>query len=186
MFGLDQLIAKIFEFGKEYLLPWETILHYNRGVRLRFGKVVRDKEGRVKVLGPGFHWKWPICIDDLLTHMVKVTTMDLSEQTITTRDGQSIVVRGVLKYEVHDVATLLLECDSPAAAVADISMGIIRDAFVEKDWSECNDPKFPEQIAIKIRREAKKWGISVLALTLTDLSIMKSFRLLNSYSTKNI
>lgn len=186
MFGLDQLIAKIFEFGREYLLPWEIIDHYNRGVRLRFGRVVTDKEGKPIVLGPGFHWKWPIQIDDILTHMVKVTTMDLSEQTITTHDDRAIVVRGVLKYEVQDVATLLLECDSPAAAVADISMGIIRDAFVEKDWAECNDPKFPEQIAIKIRREAKKWGIYVIALTLTDLSNMKSFRLLNSYSTKNI
>jgi hypothetical protein len=80
----------------------------------------------------------------------------------------------------------LLEVDSPAAAVADMSMGIIRDAFVDRNWSECNDPSLPGQIAIKIRREAKKWGINVIQLTITDLAIMRSIRLLNSYSTKNI
>lgn len=185
MFGLEQIVEKLLQFGKE-LLPWEIIPHYDRGVRLRLGRAVKDKEGKVKVLGPGFHWRWPLYIEDILTHMVKVTTMDLSEQTLTTKDGHAVVVRGVLKYEVHDVATLLLETDSPAAAVADISMGIIRDAFVEKNWAECNDPKFPKEMAIRIRREAKQWGINVIQLTLTDLAIMKSFRLLNSYSTKNI
>lgn len=184
MLGLDVVFQKLFDLGKE-LYPFEVIEHYNRGVRLRFGKAKVDKEGKVKVLGPGLHWRIPF-VDVISTHMIKPTTMDLSEQTITTRDGQSVVVRGVLKYEVHDVATLLLEVDSPAAAVADMSMGIIRDALVERDWAECNDPALPGQIAIKIRREAKKWGINVLQLTLTDLSIMRSIRLMNSYSEKNI
>lgn len=184
MLGLDVIFQKLFEFGKE-LYPFEVIDHYNRGVRLRFGKARKDESGEFKVLGPGLHWRIPF-VDQISTHMVKPTTMDLSEQTITTKDGQSVVVRGVLKYEVHDVATLLLEVDSPAAAVADMSMGIIRDAFVERDWKECNDPALPGQIAIKIRREAKKWGVNVLQLTLTDLALMRSIRLLNSYSTKNI
>lgn len=178
------IFDKIFQFGRE-LNPFEVVEYYNRGVKLRLGRVVKDRHGNVKVLEPGLHWRWPF-IEVIASHMVKPTTMDLSEQTLTTKDGLSIVVRGVLKYEVSDVATLLLEVDSPQAAVADMSMGIIRDAFVERDWKECNDPSLPGQIAIKIRREAKRWGINVLQLTLTDLAIMKSFRLLNSYSEKNI
>lgn len=172
---LDRLIELISQVWDK-LVPFEIVNHYDRGVRLRFGRAVMDR-GVVKVLHPGLHWKIPF-VDSINSHMVKTTTMDLTEQTVTTKDGQSVVVRGVLKYEVNDVATLLLEVDGPAAAVADMSMGILRDAFVEKLWSECNDPDFPNQITTKIRREAKKWGIYVVQLTLTDLALMKSIRLL--------
>ena len=176
---LDKLIDVVLQFARE-LLPFEVIDHYDRGVRLRFGRAVMEGD-KVKILEPGFHWKWPLA-DSINTHMVKVTTMDLTEQTVTTKDGQSVVVRAVLKYEVNDVATLLLEVDGPAAAVADMSMGILRDAFVEKMWSECNDPEFPQQITSRIRREAKKWGIYVVQLTLTDLALMRSIRLLTKHN----
>lgn len=178
MLGLEKVIDKLLELGSD-LIPFEIINHYDRGVKLRFGKAVCNRQGKPKVLTPGLHFKWPF-IDNINSHMVKVTTMDLSEQTVTTKDGQSVVARGVLKYEVNDVATLLLEVDSPAAAVKDMSMGILRDTLVEKNWSECNDPELGKQVATKIRREAKKWGIEIQTFTLTDLAIMRSIRLLNS------
>lgn len=178
MLGLERIIDKIFEIGGE-LFPFEVINHYDRGVKLRFGKAVCDKTGKVKILEPGPHWKWPF-IDNINSHMVKITTMDLSEQTVTTKDGQSIVVRGILKYEVNDVATLLLEVDSATAALKDMSMGILRNILINKNWSECNTPELGRQITEKIRNEAKKWGIKVEIFTLTDLAIMRSIRLLNS------
>lgn len=172
---LDKLIDVLTQIW-EKLLPFEVINHYDRGVRLRYGRAVMNGES-VRILGPGLHWKIPF-VDDINSHMVKMTTMDLTEQTITTKDRQSVVVRGVLKYEVSDVATVLLETDGPAAAVADISMGLIKDAFAEKNWEDCNDPELPSQIAIKIRREAKKWGIDVKMLTFTDLGLIRSIRLI--------
>lgn len=171
-------ITNLFSQAGEYLIPWEKIEHYDRGVRLRFGKAVLNSDGTPKILEPGLHWKWPLGIDDILSHMIKMTTMDLTEQSLTTKDGHQVVVRGVLKYDVSDVATVLLETDGPAAAVADLSMGIIKDAFAEKTWEECRDPDFPKKIASAIRREAKKWGINVQTLTLTDLALMRSIRLL--------
>jgi regulator of protease activity HflC (stomatin/prohibitin superfamily) len=173
----DKLLDLLISFG-ERVLPFEVINHYDRGVRLRFGKAV-SKDGKPTILDPGLHWKWPF-IDDINSHMVKATTMDLKEQTITTKDDKSIVVRGVVKYEIDDVATLLLEVDTPTAAVADMSMGILRDTLIGKNWDECNDPDLSKEITSKIKREAKKWGIDVKAVTLTDLALMRSIRLLNS------
>lgn len=180
---LDKLIDLISAFW-EKILPWEVVNHYDRGVRLRLGRPQRvkikdkpEEEWSVKILEPDLHWKIPF-IDDINTHMVKMTTMDLTEQTVTTKDNKSVVTRGVLKYDIEDVAKVLLETDGPAAAVADISMGIIKDSFAERTWEECKDPEFPNKIAIKIRREAKKWGINVMMLTLTDLGEIRSIRLI--------
>jgi regulator of protease activity HflC (stomatin/prohibitin superfamily) len=174
---LDKLIDWLLGvFDK--VIPFEIIPHYDRGVRLRLGKPKYIGED-IKILEPGIHWKIPF-VDEILSHMVKPKTMNLSEQTITTKDGQSVVVKGVIKYEVHDVATLLLEVNDAADAVADMSQGIIRTMLVERNWSECNDPELPKIITTKTRAEAKKWGVSIIAVTLTDLALMRSIRLLNS------
>jgi regulator of protease activity HflC (stomatin/prohibitin superfamily) len=125
------------------------------------------------------HWKWPF-FDEILVHLVKPTTLDLDEQTITTKDGVSIVVKGVIKYEVSDVVKLLLEVDTPVDALKDMSKGIIRNTLTVREWKDCNDPDLSGVIQDKIKGEAKSWGIKVLKVTLTDLAKMTSIRLLNS------
>jgi membrane protease subunit HflC len=152
-------------------MPMVVIPHYDRGVRLRLGK----PRG---VLEPGLHYKIPFA-DTILTHMVKATTLNLSEQTITTRDGQSIVIRSVIKYEVSDVETLLLEVSNAVDALSDIVQGIIRDKIIEKDWSELNTSALTGEISRASKAEARKWGITILQITITDLALMRSIRLLN-------
>lgn len=169
--GLDKIIDFLFQFLGQ-LLPFEVIPYYNRGVRLRLGKPVGG------VLDPGLHWKVPFA-DDILTHMVKTKTINLLEQTITTKDYKSIVVKAVIKYEVSDVSTLLLEVNDPTDALADMVQGIIRDKLIEKDWIECNSPNLIGEISRKAKAEAKQWGISIIQITLTDLAEMRSIRLLN-------
>ena len=152
------------------LMPVVVIPHYDRGVRLRLGK----PRG---VLEPGLHFKLPF-LDTILSHMVKATTLNLSEQTITTKDGQSIVIRSVIKYEVSDVETLLLEVSNAVDALSDIVQGIIRDKIIEKDWSELNTSSLTGEISRASKAEARKWGITILQITITDLALMRSIRLL--------
>jgi regulator of protease activity HflC (stomatin/prohibitin superfamily) len=177
MLGLERIIDKLFEIWST-LIPFEIIEYYDRGVKLRLGKPTM-KAGKIKILEPGLHWKIPF-VDVILSHRVVAKTMDLTEQSITTKDSKSVVVRSVLKYEVDDVATILLEVDSAEEAVKDMCQGILMDAMSERTWEECQGPELTKQVKEKIKVEAKKWGIRIKAFTLTDLSIMRSIRLLNS------
>jgi hypothetical protein len=61
-----------------------------------------------------------------------------------------------------------------------MAKGIIRTAFTERNWEDCNNGSVSTEITQKIKRESAKWGISVKEVTLTDLGEMKSFRLFNS------
>jgi regulator of protease activity HflC (stomatin/prohibitin superfamily) len=168
---LDKLIDLIIEFLAD-ILPFQVIPHYDRGVRLRLGNPCG------KELGPGLHWKIPFA-DNILSHMVKATTINLLEQTVTTKDYKSIVVKAVMKYEVSDVSTLLLEVNSAADALTDMVQGIIRDKIIDKNWNECNTQVLIGEISKRAKGEAKKWGLTILEITLTDLAEMKSIRLLN-------
>lgn len=154
------------------LLPWIVIPHYDRGYMFRLGN-------KKKVLEPGFHFKIPF-VDNVLTHMVKTTTIDISEQSITTLDGKSIVVAAVVKYDVDDVEKLLCEVAGPVEAVKDMTKGIIRNLIIVTLWENCNDEKLANEITKKARVEARKWGIKIESVTLTDMGIIRSIRLFNT------
>jgi regulator of protease activity HflC (stomatin/prohibitin superfamily) len=164
---IDFLISII-----DKILPVVVVDHYNQGVRLRFGKYNA-------VLNPGLHFKIPF-VDKVIEEMVKTTTVNLSEQTITTKDWRSVVVRAIIKYEVGDVKLFLLEVNDAIDALSDMSKGIIRDQIKKRDWKDCNGDDLEKEIYLKIRKEASKWGLKVLEVTLTDLGEVPSFRLFNS------
>jgi regulator of protease activity HflC (stomatin/prohibitin superfamily) len=172
----DKLIDVCLQFAED-LIPFGVVQHYNRAVRMRFGK----PRG---VLQPGFHWKIPFA-DVFLEQMVKTKTINLSEQTITTKDWIGVVVRAVIKYEVEDVEKLLLEVYDPFDAVADMTKGIIRSIIITRDWADCNSDKLSSDIARKARVEGKQWGVKIIEVTLTDLGKVPSFRLFNSSDSKN-
>ena len=167
----EKLIDVLLEF-LDNIIPFVVIPAYDQRIRLRFGL----NKGKLE---PGFHWKIPFA-DNILSHMVKTTTINLSEQTVTTKDWKSVVVKGVIKYEVKDVEILLLEVNDPIDAISDMAKGIIRTAFTERRWEDSNNGSVSTEITAKIKKEAAKWGISVKEVTLTDLGEMKSFRLFNS------
>lgn len=168
---LDKLIDFVLQILDD-LYPFVVIKHYEEGVRLRLGKA----KGKLE---PGIHWKVPFA-DTILTHMIKTTTMGLYEQTLTTRDWQDVVVKATVKYEVNDVEILLLEVNDPIDALSDMSQGIIRNCIIKRDWATCNEESLETEITQLIKKEARKWGLKVDKVTLTDLGLASSFRIFNS------
>jgi uncharacterized membrane protein YheB (UPF0754 family) len=85
-----------------------------------------------------------------------------------------------LKYVVEDTASLLLEVNNAKDALSDMTNRLSLREIVETDWLDCNVQEIESRIKRKCKSEAKKWGISVYELTLTDLGLMRSILLMNS------
>ena len=51
---------------------------------------------------------------------------------------------------------------------------------------ECTDQDLDNTLTKKVRVEAKKWGVEVQQVTLTDLAPIKSFRLINDTFTNKL
>lgn len=169
------MFDKLFDFLAsiyEELLPCVVLPPYLKGVRLRWG----ISKG---ILEPGFHWKIPFA-DNILSAMVKPTAIPLPEQSVTTADGLNVVVKATVKYQVDDVEKLLLDVNKPIDAFGDMIAGIIRSKIIVRTWAECNGEDLMKQIASASKREGKRWGIEIMEVTLTDLAIMRSLRLLYS------
>lgn len=185
-------IIEVLVKAKDYLLFCWVINQYDRGVKLRWGKRIRKKkwlffptkDGELQgPLKPGFHWKWPIA-DVVLDHLVVPTTLDLDAQTVTTKDGISVVIEASLKYEVKNIIKLMLETNGATDALKDVSRGVIRDVLIQKDWANCNDTDTTKQMTDEIKKVSREWGISVLQLRVSTLARMTSTRIIASGTTK--
>lgn len=155
----------------DQLIPYLIVDQQFNGVRLRFGKFI-------EVLQPGIHFKLPF-FDKIQTSTVVWTTISLNCQSLTTKDGKDVVIKGIIKYRISDIKTFLLEVWDSKDALSDMTQGIIFDIVKNRTWEDLQLNELKSQITKKTRLEARRWGIEVETVTLSDLARLTSFRVLN-------
>ena len=160
------------------IVPFVIVRDYEEAVLLRFGKFK-------KLLKPGLHLKLPFFDEVIEQHMV-VTTLSLDAQSLYTKDKQNVVIKGVVKYKIADVKTFLLEVYDAKDAIADMSQSIIKNVIMSMTLEECTDAEIDNALTKKVRVEARKWGVEVQQVTLTDLAPIRSFRLINDNFTNKL
>lgn len=173
----DKLVDLIVNWIDQ-ILPIVTVPSYEEGVLLRFGIFK-------KVLHPGIHFKIPF-FDEIIHQHVVVTTLSLPAQSLYTVDKQNFVVKGMVKYKISDVKTFLLEVYDAQDALSDMSMSIIKNVIISLPAERCIDPELDNILTKKVRVEAKKWGVEIQQVTLTDVAPIKSFRLINDVATNKL
>ena len=173
----DKLIEIISHWWLQ-IVPFVIIRDYEEAVLLRFGRFN-------KLLKPGLHIKFPFFDEVIEQHMV-VTTLSLDAQSLYTKDKQNVVIKGVVKYKIADVKTFLLEVYDAKDAIADMSQSIIKNVIMSMTLEECTDAEIDNALTKKVRVEARKWGVEVQQVTLTDLAPIRSFRLINDNFTNKL
>lgn len=155
----------------ESLQPFVVIRDYQEGVLLRFGKYR-------KTLEPGFHFLIPFV--DHVEQVINVwTTVTLPVQSVVTKDGRLVVVKAMVKYRVSDSKVYTLEVYDAKDALSDTACGVVFGAIHSRDYAECNRDNLSEVTTQDLKKEAKKWGITVRSVTLTDFGEVRSIRLFN-------
>ena len=169
----DKLVQLIERFGYQ-LMPYVIIEEWNAGVHLRFGKWIKTLYG-------GIHFKIPF-FDSIIECPVITQSVNLPSQTLTTLDEQSIVLKAIIRYKVNNVRTYLLGVMHANDVLIDTTQGIIRDVVEMTTWNNLVDVN--SQITNEVKEFVVKWGIEVEAVTITDLGIVKSFRIFGDETHK--
>lgn len=144
---------------------------YERGVVLRWGRFHRE-------VGPGFHWLWPLNVEETLSANVVLETMDLGPQSLTTADEVAVVVRPVVTFTVDDVKKFLLEVDAAKNVIEDATCGILARLVIAATWDRVRSEEFQAEVLKKVRVAARKWGVDVTAVQFADLTRSRSLRLI--------
>ena len=163
---LDKLVDFLVRFSRD-VLPFVIIEEWNAGVHLRFGKWI-------KTLYAGVHFKIPF-FDSIIECPIITQSVNLPSQTLTTLDDESIVLKAIIRYKVINVRTYLLGVMHANDVLIDTTQGMIRDVVELTTWD--NLVNVNEIITDKVKEYVVRWGIEVEAVTITDLGIVKSFRI---------
>lgn len=169
--GLEKIIDFILQFLKDFL-PFFVVKQYEKAVVYRFGKVysLRDE---------GFWLKIPFA-DDPEHHIYLTTTMQTPVQSVITKDGKSVSVKSVIKYHLFDVELYATSIYDTADALSDITQGHIMLAINSSNYEDCRDvAELGNTISKKVRADAKRNGIGVEQVTLTDFIETRNYRLFN-------
>jgi regulator of protease activity HflC (stomatin/prohibitin superfamily) len=169
----DKLVDLLVRFSMD-ILPFVIVEQWNGAVQLRCGKFI-------KVLSPGIHFKIPF-FDSIIECPVITQSVNLPSQTLTTLDDESIVLKSIIRYKVSNIQTYLLGVMHANDVLIDTTQGMIRDVVELTTWDDLVDVN--ETITNKVKEYVVRWGIEVEAVTITDLGIVKSFRIFGDEAHK--
>lgn len=167
----DKLIDLFVDFIDLFRF-YQVTDHYEEMVVLRFGKFNR-------ILEPGFHWIWPMGIESVLTDIVKPTTHNLHPQSLTTADGVSVVVSGIITRTITDIQTALLECEGVETVITDSAYGVIATMVRNARWEDLQSDEFCSEVKSQIHKRTKEYGVTVKRFQWSDIARARSVRLWN-------
>ena len=164
----DKLIEFIIQFMEDFL-PCKVVNQWEKGVYLRFGK-------NKKVVEPGLIFKIPF-VDKVWTSEVITQTVHLQPQTLTTLDEKSIVLKSIIRYHVNDVQKFLLNVMHASDVLVDTTQGVIREKVEYTNWEDLDD--VCDELKTEVQNIVDNWGITIERITLTDLGIVNTYRIMS-------
>jgi membrane protease subunit HflK len=99
----DKLVDLLIQFIRIFQFSL-VVKPYQLGVRLRFGKFHAT-------LNPGVHLFFPFWIDSVILENSVTETMRVKPQSLTTKDGRSLVISAVITFHIEDIRTFLLDVE---------------------------------------------------------------------------
>lgn len=143
----------------------------------------------VKRLGPGIHFWWPVVTPAPQTYPIKFQADDLRSQTFMTADTDhemTVVVGGMITYEVVDIMKLLPEVFRASQTVKVMALGCIHRVCCRMTWTELREAQRKGTLDTKLRNAAKEalepFGVRVIDVQLTDLARSRVLKIMQSIS----
>jgi regulator of protease activity HflC (stomatin/prohibitin superfamily) len=164
----DKLIAIIQQFGAA-ALPIFIVDMWEMSIVLRAGNFL-------KIAKPGLHFKIPF-IDSVWKHTIITQSLHIPTQSITTCDNENVVVKGIIRFRIGDIKLFLTTITEPKDVLIDTTAGMIREIIENTDWEDLVE--VDEKLTPAVANFVKKWGIEVEKVTLTDLQMANSIRVIN-------
>lgn len=178
MEGALAWISEIARWFGQFVPRW-TIVDTTHGAV----KFVRGSN--VVTLSPGWHLWWPLTTN-LVVYPTARQATDLRGQVLATFDDHTILVGGLIVYEIADIEAIVARTYDPEDTIKDIALSAVHDVCCQRTWEELKQEQRTGKLDRELRREAKKglesYGVRVLKMTLTDLAPCRVFKLATNTS----
>ena len=169
MQNFGEWIKELFSMYIEYLKFWVIVEHYEEAVVLFFGKYNRT-------LKPGLHFKLILAEYSIAAH-VKKDTMEVEAVSLTTLDGETIVIGLMIDFEITDVRLFLVETNDSLTNMRDIARGEMSDYLEDINWVDIKKKTTKNALKKLIAARYEGMGVKLNDLKFTDKCKTKIFKL---------
>jgi len=143
----------------------KVVKEYERAVIFRLGRLLGAK-------GPGLFFIIPF-VDSFFKVDLRVTTVDVPEQQIITKDNVTVGVDAVIYYRVFDPILAVTRVENYHYAVLMLAQTVLRDVVgqVELDDLLTRREEINKRLQQILDELTDPWGIKVTAVTLKQVKL---------------
>lgn len=165
---LPEILASLIASGLGLSRTFNYVREGELGIKLRFGKANRDRDGKPRIVPPGFVMLIP-WVDTLAKHHVRQQAIRFDNQEIMIKDGLIFRINAAVIFRVTDIYRALFEIEDLHNSLADISMGILRDVFTGRDHTNLSQTKEISALLLEeLKEKAQQWGVDFLQFNIID------------------
>lgn len=84
-------------------LSFYTVDEFQRAIIARLGELKRNNEGKVKIFGPGLHWKLPL-IDVVHVFDARLSMTEIPSERIVTKEKEVLLVNVFVQWRISNYA----------------------------------------------------------------------------------
>jgi regulator of protease activity HflC (stomatin/prohibitin superfamily) len=146
-------------------LAIKIVRQYERGVILRFGRLIKTRE-------PGFNLIIPI-VDRMIKVELRVVTMVVEPQVVITKDNVTIKVDAVVYFMVKDPVKAILQVADYIKATTQIALTTLRSVLGQSDLDELlfERDKINKRLSEIIDHHTEPWGVMVSVVEVKDVQL---------------
>lgn len=146
------------------------IQQYETGVIFRLGRYVRT-------LNPGLNFIIPIIEYSRIIDM-RISTNDIPEQQVITKDNVPVSINGVVYFKVVDAQTAVIKVQNYLYAVSQYAQAALRDVVGGMTFDDllAERQKIGDEIEMVIQKEAQNWGLQVTAIKIQDVNMPEDLK----------
>ena len=146
-------------------LAIKIVRQYERGVVLRFGRLIRTRN-------PGFNLIIPI-VDRLIKVELRVVTMVVEPQVVITKDNVTIKVDAVVYFMVVDPVKAVIQVADYIKATSQIALTTLRSVLGQSDLDELlfERDKINKRLREIIDQHTEPWGVMVSVVEVKDVQL---------------
>lgn len=168
MFG--DLFRGIANFFQQFQF-WFTVEPWDQCLRVRFGK-------HLKRMSPGIHLKIPY-FDVLYKQHSRYRTAMCPTQTMTTKDGKTVVCSFALGYSLGDIEKFYQTLTSADSTLTQLVSAYVADEIADTNSADLKAVGISQLLSIVVADKFEKYGLKDITVSLQDFAFIKAFRLIN-------
>src|SRR3990170_6969115 len=146
-------------------LAIKIVRQYERGVVLRFGRLIKTRN-------PGFNVIIPI-VDRMIKVELRVVTMVVEPQVVITKDNVTIKVDAVVYFMVMDPVKAIIQVADYVKATSQIALTTLRSVLGQSDLDELlfERDKINKRLREIIDQHTEPWGVMVSVVEVKDVQL---------------